>query len=65
MKILDFSEPEKTSQEVMRDYNAKYRVKHAGTIQCKCGAVIKEISKYTHYATAKHKRWLSAIPMPN
>lgn len=58
MRELNFCEPEKTKQERMREYNKKYREEHSTMIHCKCGAVFKEISKYTHYKTTRHQDYL-------
>ena len=58
MKELNFCRPEKTKQERMRDYNKKYREEHSSIVECRCGARFKEISKYTHYKTARHQEYL-------
>jgi len=56
---VDFSTPVKTKSEAMREYNRAYREKHSAHVQCGCGAVYKQISKYTHVKTARHVEWLT------
>ena len=60
MREVDFTRPEKSKQERMKEYNKKYREEHSNMIHCKCGGNFKEISKYTHYKTASHQRFLIA-----
>ena len=57
-RFLDFTKPEKTKQERMKEYNKKYREEHSTIVDCKCGAKFKEISKYTHYKTTRHQEYL-------
>jgi len=59
-KELDFTHPSRTKGEVMQAYNRAYREKHSGYVQCGCGSVYKEISKYTHPKCARHKAWVAA-----
>jgi uncharacterized protein YktA (UPF0223 family) len=61
MRELDFSYPEVSKEERMRDYNRKYRVAHSNTIECKCGGKFKQISKYTHFKTSKHTNYLATL----
>ena len=56
---VDLSRPTKTKSEVMQAYNKAYRDKHSGYIQCGCGSVYKEISKYTHPKCARHVKWVA------
>jgi len=56
---LDFTHPNRTKVEVMQAYNRAYREKHSGYVQCGCGSVYKEISKYTHPKCAKHVKWVA------
>jgi hypothetical protein len=60
MRELDFTRPEKSKQERMKEYNKKYREEHSTMVQCKCGGRFKEISKYTHYKTARHQDFLDS-----
>lgn len=45
-------------REFMQKYNKQYRANHSATITCDCGAVYKEISKYTHHKTKRHVEFL-------
>ena len=62
---LDLTKPSKSKSEQMRDYNRIYREKHSGYITCGCGAVFKEISKYTHQHTARHVKWTGVVSSPD
>ena len=55
MRVLDFSRPEVTKEDRMREYNRKYRLEHSEVIECKCGGKFKAISKYTHVTTIRHQ----------
>ena len=57
---LDFSRPQKSKTDNMKEYNRIYREKHSGYVQCGCGAQFKEISKYTHVKTSRHVKWLNS-----
>ena len=61
MKILDFTQPERSKQDKMRDYNRKYREEHSEMVNCKCGGKFKEISKYTHVKTSRHQDFLATL----
>jgi hypothetical protein len=54
---IDFTTPKKSPQEKMREYNRRYREKNNGDMTCECGAVIKQISHYTHLRSKKHEIW--------
>lgn len=56
---VDFTTPRKSKSDAMREYNKSYREKHSGYVECPCGAVFKEISKYTHVKTARHVGWMA------
>lgn len=56
----DYTRPAKSKTEDMREYNRVYREKHSGYVECGCGAVFKQISKYTHVKTARHTKWVEA-----
>lgn len=58
---VDYTRPVKTKSEVMQAYNKAYRDKHSGYVQCGCGSVYKEISKYTHPKCARHVKWLNSL----
>lgn len=58
MREVDFSVPEVSRQEKIRQYNQKYREEHSRIIACGCGGKFKEISKYTHYKTRRHYDFL-------
>lgn len=58
MCYLDLSRPVVSKTENMKEYNRVYREKHSGYVECGCGAVFKEISKYTHTKTARHLKWV-------
>jgi len=55
---VDLTHPVKTKVEIMRAYNKAYREKHSGYVECGCGSVYKQISRYTHPKCAKHISWL-------
>jgi len=57
---VDLSRPTKTKSEVMQAYNKAYRDRHGGYVQCPCGSVYKEISKYTHPKCARHVKWINS-----
>ncbi|MCX5920287.1 MAG: hypothetical protein NTW61_03020 [Candidatus Melainabacteria bacterium] len=46
----------------MKEYNKNYRQKHSNKIECECGVVYKDISKYAH---AKSKRHLAFFENKN
>lgn len=54
---VNFITPTKSPQEKLREYNRRYREKNNKDITCKCGAVIKKISEYTHLKSKKHKTY--------
>lgn len=54
---LDFTEPEVSPADRMRQYNKTYRLKHSQKITCPCGGEFKWISKYSHQKTLKHLQW--------
>ena len=56
---VDYTQPEKSKTQMMKDYNRVYREKHSAYVQCGCGSRFKEISKYTHQHTARHTKWLA------
>lgn len=56
---LDLTRPVKTKSECMKAYNKAYRDKHSGIMTCGCGAVFREISKYTHIKSARHQAWVT------
>ena len=55
---VDLTRPKQSKTQDMKEYNRIYREKHSAFVECGCGSVFKEISKYTHQHTARHKRWL-------
>ena len=61
MRELDFSYPEVSKEERMREYNRKYRLEHSDVVECKCGGRFKQISKYTHHRTHKHTTYLATL----
>ena len=61
MREIDFTVPEQSKQEKMREYNKKYRLEHSGMVHCKCSGVFKEISKYTHSRTKRHTTYLATL----
>jgi len=56
---VDYTQPEKSKTETMKEYNRLYREKHSAYVECGCGARFKEISKYTHHRTARHTKWVA------
>jgi len=41
-------------KEFMREYNRNYRLQHSNLIECECGVVYKDISKYAHNRSKRH-----------
>jgi hypothetical protein len=44
-------------KEFMKEYNKNYRLQHSNTIECECGIVYKDISKYAHKRSKRHTRY--------
>ena len=55
---VDFTRPVKSKTEKMQQYNRIYREKHSSYVDCGCGSRYKEISKYTHQHSARHRGWI-------
>lgn len=55
---VDLTRPKQSKTQDMKEYNRIYREKHSSYIECGCGSVFKEISKYTHQHTARHTKWM-------
>lgn len=61
MRILDFTRKIDSKEEKMKAYNLAYRLNHNKVINCPCGGVFKEISKYTHNKSRIHLDYVSAL----
>lgn len=46
-------------KEFMKEYNKNYRLQHSNTIECECGVVYKDISKYAHRKSKRHIKFLA------
>jgi hypothetical protein len=55
---VSFVPPEKNKVTAMKEYNKLYRERHSGYVECGCGAIFREISKYTHGKSARHVKWV-------
>jgi hypothetical protein len=49
----------------MKEYNKNYRLKHSNTIECECGVVYKDISKYAHKKSARHNNFMNELNASN
>ena len=45
-------------KEFMKEYNKTYRETHSAQVTCECGVQYKDISKYAHARSARHKRFI-------
>jgi len=45
-------------KEFMKEYNKNYRITHSNQIECECGITYKDISKYAHMRSKRHKRFI-------
>jgi hypothetical protein len=41
-------------KEYQANYNLKYRETHSGSVECPCGQIFKETSKYAHWKSKRH-----------
>lgn len=56
---IDLTRPQVSKTEKMRQYNRLYRERHSAYVECGCGSRYKEISKYTHQHSARHRDWVA------
>lgn len=44
-------------KDFMKDYNRNYRIQHSNPVECECGIVYKDISKYAHAKSKRHNAY--------
>lgn len=44
-------------KDFQHKYNKNYRIKHSFLVECECGTVHKDISRYAHIKSQKHIRF--------
>lgn len=52
-------------KEFMKEYNKQYRITHSNTIECECGVVYKDISKYAHKRSKRHIKFIEELNVSN